>query len=203
MITLRKLAALHISDVSGGDQSKDSQIDEREVMLKIRQLMSELLFLKLFEKYNDGDRSPVAQYIASYDVLIKTETIYRYSDIPEFFITLPSNRGVHRLFEKDKPRKDFIPLENPAVTQDLESANIYKNSYYYIEGMRIYYTKLVNPNAKYVTMQLIIPAPDTIGKDDPLPIIPEQQSEILRQLKGIETTVPKDYLNDNNNAIRT
>jgi hypothetical protein len=203
MITLRKLAALHISDMSGGDQSKDSQIDEREVMLKIRQLMSELLMLKIFEKYNDGDRSAVAQYIASYDVVVATESIYKYSEIPEFFITLPSNRGIHRVYEKDKPRKEFIPLENPAVTQDLESANIYKNSYYYVEGMRIYYTKLSNPNAKKVTMQLIIPAPDTIGKDDALPIIPEQQAQILRLLKEQEIRLPKDYINDSNNASRT
>lgn len=200
MITLRKLAHLFISDVSGGDQSKDSQIDEREVMLKIRQLMAEVLFLKQFEKLNSGDRSPITQYVASYDLSVADGDDFQTSTLPEFYVGLPNNRGVHRVFEKDNPRNDFLPMRNPAVTQSLETARIKGLNYYYVEGLTIVYPRL-NNSITDVTVQLIIPAPDTITKDANLPILPEHQSQILRMLKEDYAYVPKDYLNDNNNEV--
>ena len=59
MITLRKLAYLFIDEVSGGGKTTDSKLDERDVILKIRQILNEVMALKYFEKYQKGI---VAQY---------------------------------------------------------------------------------------------------------------------------------------------
>jgi hypothetical protein len=198
MITLSQIAEQYIRDVSGGDQSKDSQVDRREVIVKIRQLMNQLLMGSYFQKWNEGDRSATTMYIASYELTInKSEDERYYVDLPEFYVSLPYNRGIHRVFRKGSPENGFTPQHNYSVSDRVNASRVNSIDYYYVEGLRVFLRgkHTVQKDGKIVA-QLIVAAPDSVGENDPLPIIPEHQSVILQALKQGYLPTKQDRLNN-------
>ena len=203
MITLRKLAYQYLDTVSGGGMTNDSRIDERDVIIKIRQLMQEVMALNYFGKYQEGDRSAVSMYIASYKLTPEFDKELKQCkiDIPEFYMSLPYNRGVHRAFFIDKPYKDFILQHNPGVSSNLPAGKVFGQNYAFLEGLKMVIRNVnqePGTTLPKVVLQLIIPAPDSVGPDDPLPIIPEQQAEILRRLRAEWQPIPQDLVNNGN-----
>lgn len=203
MITLRKLAYQYLDTVSGGGMTNDSRIDERDVIIKIRQLMQEVLALNYFGKYQEGDRSAVSTYIASYQLTPEIDKELKQTKvaIPEFYMSLPYNRGIHRAFFIDKPYKDFILQHSPGVSSNLPAGKVHGEVYAFVEGFKMVIRNVnQEPGSQLpkVVIQLIIPAPDSIGPEDMLPIIPEQQAEILRRLRAEWQPIPQDLVNNGN-----
>ena len=201
MITLNKIASQIIRKLSGGDRSKDSPIERRDVVLRIRQVMAELLKLELYEYRNAGDRLPPGLYIATYSDLTitkDTDTEEKYVTLPEHFMSLPYNKGIYRVAFSGS-EVSMIRRNNPYVSNVLPSASLEGHQGYYVEGFRLYLDnpEEINETKKKVTAKLLVPAPDSIGKDDSLPILPEHQAEIIRRVVNDMFSVAiEDKLND-------
>jgi hypothetical protein len=206
MITLRTIAWQFLDDISGGGVTKDTRFDEREIILKIRQLLNEVLMLSVFQKAQEGDRSAITTYISRYELLVVVDKEKAYVTIPEFFTGQAYNRGIHRIFLKRDPYKDFIISHNPGVSKNLGAGNVYGENYVFIEGYTMIFRNLKLPKSptaldKTVVLQLIIAAPDSIGINDILPVLPEHQTEILKRLKAQYIPTPQDPTNNNNKDI--
>ena len=120
MITLNKLASEVIRTLSGGDQAAESRIARREVIQRIRQTMNELLKLELLQGRTEGTRLPVAMYVATYPGLeVKAEGNVFITDLPEFYISLPYNKGIYSLHPDSTPLAQYIRRNNPYVSQGL------------------------------------------------------------------------------------
>lgn len=198
MITLRKLAFQIMDDLSGGGRTTDSKLDEREVILKIRQALNEVMSLKYFEKYNEGDRSAISMYISTYKLtLLNDNDLNRaYITLPEFNASLPYNRGLHRMWIKSDPeQKDIVLSHQPGIGGRLRAGNVSGVIYAYQEGFSVILRNVsVEPGEEPETVvtQLIIAGPDSIGINDPLPIVPEQQSEVLKRIMAFYRPIPQD-----------
>jgi hypothetical protein len=203
MITLKQLAALHIDKWSGGMQGNDSQMFYRSTILKIRGLMNEVLRIETLRARDEGDKNGPVQYIASYDLLVtKTGGIAKVT-LPEFYLQMPFNGGIYRVFPKDRRQGgfDFVRTYNPGISANTDAGNYAGHKNFWAEGKELYFRKaFVEPNEDLnVTVQIFVGAPDTVGENDILPISPDQQSEILRRLDILaQPIVPQDKVNNNN-----
>lgn len=197
MITLRKMAYQIMDDLSGGGRTTDSKLDEREVILKIRQTLNEVMALKYFEKYNDGDRSPISMYISTYKLTLQNDNDLNraYITLPEFNATLPYNRGLHRMWLKSDPdQKGIVLSHHPSIGGRLRAGNVPGVIYAYQEGFTVVLRNVsVEPGSpETVVTQIIIAGPDSIGINDPLPIVPEQQSEVIKRIMAFYRPLPQD-----------
>lgn len=203
MITLTQIGDLFLRDFSGGDQSKDSQLDRRDVIKRARYFANAVLKPIYFEKLSEGDRSAIAQAIYSYELsATKDSTGQYYLSIPDSFMALVHNRGVHRIYPKGNPFRDFVIQHNPGISSNLPHMKLAGVQYCYIEGLKVWFGKgcVANKADKFI-LQIINVAPDAIADTDPLPIMPEQVGEIMRLLKmdyAPVASIPNDYLNNQN-----
>lgn len=201
MITLKQLAALHIDKYSGGMQGVDSPLFYRSTILKIRGLLNEILKIEVLQARNEGDRNGPVQYIASYNLTVtKTGGVAKVT-LPEFYLQMPYNGGIYRVFPKDRRQGgfDFVRTYNPGVSANTDAGNYAGHKNYWAEGRDIYFRKAFSePNDDLnVTVQIFVAAPDSIGENDVLPISPDQQMEILRRLDIlVQSVLPQDKLNN-------
>lgn len=203
MITLKQLAALHIDKLSGGMQGGDSQLYYRSTILKIRGLMNELLKIEVITGREAGDRNGPAQYIASYDLAVTMSGGVAKTTLPDFYLTLPFNGGIYRVFPKDRRQGgfDFKRTYNPGVSAKTDAGNYAGYKQYWAEGKDLYFRRAFTEPGEdmNVTVQIFVAAPDTVGESDQLPISPDQISEILRRLDLLaQPMLPQDKTNNAN-----
>lgn len=207
MVTLNQIADLVIHDFSGGDKSKDSQMDRRDIILKARSYLNPILKLDYFGKMNEGDRSAIASAIATYEMtLSENDAQQKYFDLPDFFLTLPHNKGVHRIFAKGNPSTDYIMQQHPGVSGNLPHTKINNLQFFSVEGSRVVMGKgCTAKKADRLILQLIVPAPDTIADDDPLPLLKEHLGDVMARLKqdfAPLSQLPPDMANNQNPSIK-
>ncbi len=196
MITLRQIAAQHMDRVAGGDVPSSSPLSFQQVIFQIRQIANLVLKVSSIEKYNDGDRSAVTNCIATYELTLQNDSVdgVAFVTLPDFYISLPYNRGVHRIFQRalkqagNPTDKEFTIMHQPAVSLKTRTARYPGMNYCWIEGFKVkFYNMYAEPGAtNKVVSQLIVAAPDQVGEDDALPIMPETVIEILTRLAQIE-----------------
>lgn len=204
--TLSSLAWLFIDDVSGQGRTTDSRLDPRDIILKIRQLMNEVMDLKYFEKYNDGDRGAITLYISTYKLTMQHDADLNraYVIIPDFYKTQSYNRGIHRAWRKEFPDNDIVISHHPQIGGNTRAGNVANIVYGFMEGFNLVFRNIsVEPDdePEIVVVQTIVAAPDAIGANDPLPIIPEQQAEILRRLMAMYRPTPQDLAINANQSV--
>jgi len=207
MISVDQAAQIFIDDFSGGDPSKDSQLDKREIALKIRSLFYSIVKMETFNKKNEGDNSAVTNAIVTYEVTLQQDdTGQKYVNMPDVPATLAYNKGFHRMYAKGNPYEDFIPQMNPGMSSTLPHMKIKGLQYYYVEGMKAKFSKgCTAKKADTIVMQLIVPSPDSIADDQPLPLLKEYMPDILTKLKADYAplaAIPNDYVNNQNTNIR-
>lgn len=183
MITLRQIAAKIHRVLNGGQANTDSEYDDRYTISLVRPAMNEVLAIQwVNRRSSDDDRTLEKMNIATYhSIIVKNDdaTGRSYADLPDFYASLPYNRGVHQVSAMDKPLEPMIQRLNPSVTRTLPCGRLQGRKGYYVEGLRIYFDKLINKKAVVkVLIKLIVAAPNSLGIDDPLPIIPEQERRI-------------------------
>lgn len=198
--TLKGEAELILRDLSGHSITTDRSIDLREVQDKIRSVLNELLMLEVFEKRNEGDRTPVQMYISSYPVKVKMNSDdIPYIEIPDLYVNLPNNEGVHALHPKAKPYDKFYLDNNPGVRSKIMAGNALGEKTWYVEGLIGYFRdeECVSEDDE-LTIKLIIPAPNTLEETDRLPVVPEQIAEMRRRVKAdiLNAQTPEDKESD-------
>lgn len=201
-ITLRKIAQEVLRLESGGDVSNDSQLSEGYVILMIRQASNKFLKTELFERMADDDRSAPQLMIASYEVDVVGDLPNKYIDLPDFYINLPFNKGLHAIAPIEDPTNHMIPRLNPAVSRNLPCADLEPGQIsYWTKGMRVYFDGDELDLGK-VLVDLVVASPDNIGPDDSLPIFAEQQYDLIMLVRQMLANRPiQDKLLDSNADI--
>jgi hypothetical protein len=207
MITLKNIADLFIHDFSGGLPSKDTQLDPRDVILKARGYLNKVLKSIWYEKKNEGDNSAISQAIYPYELSLETNDAgQKYVTIPDVYMALPHNKGIHRIYIKGNPFNDLVIQHNPGISSNLPHMKLKNIQYCYIEGNKIFMGKgCAATKADKFVLQIINIAPDALGDTDPIPMVPEQLDELNRLLKmdyAPFAQIPNDYANNQNTNIR-
>jgi len=202
MTTLNSIAHLIKDRLAGGNSSVDNQLDERDIIIRIRQVINQVLRISFFENMGIGDRNASNLYIVSYEVSIMEDTAekYKYIKLPDVLANLPYNKGIHSMHPKGSPDETLIRANNHYVTRNLRSSQMEGKPAYFLEGDRLVMRKK-NWKSSWTKMivKLKLAAPDKFGLDDPLPVYADQISQVVE----IVTTyfappVIQDVLNDGN-----
>lgn len=208
MTTIDNIASQIIRFLSGGNQSKDSVIDRRDIRLRVRQKANALLKLQLLQKREEGDRLLSPYYIATYAGLaIKRDetTKQLYTELPEFFFDLPYNKGLYAVHPDTKPYDLYVRRNNPYVSMSLPCSDLQGQEGYQIEGPRIIYDNSDLKTTTKMTHKLLLAGADKIGDSDPFPLTPDQVSDVIN---GVITDmqnilkIPEDRVNNNSAIVR-
>jgi len=210
--TLGTMAERIIRDLSGGDIPSDSPYKFEFVVEHVRDVMAEDLKLEVLQRRGasggkEDDRSPITQFIATYpDVVVKVEapTGRSYIDLPTSYPSLKFNKGIYWV-SKMQSQKPFIPVAYHSVVLQLSHGDFERdNQGYYVEGLKVFFLRdITKDEIKKVLLKMIVPAADTLGPDDPLPLLPENVSRIMDAVKQrIQNRALQDRLNDNNPNLR-
>lgn len=202
MTTLGKLTEIYINDMTGGRPNSDDQFDERFVAEQIRNLLNEVLRRQIIENYSSDDRSnPGTFKVAYHDISIQKEanTGRKFAELPEFFLSLPHNKGLASVYHTKEPYNSFYPCHTPEVTAELYEMPLSHRQPYHQEGMKIFFhRKDVDKNHKEVSMVLVIAAPEKYDIDDVLPLTSEMASQVIALMKERRLPLmPQDQLSDN------
>ncbi len=124
MITIRKLAYEIIRLESAASLAKGLFIEEREVdeslqssdqalvvsyvSLLCRQALNKLLTPKIYQNLNEDDRGGLALMTAMYTVTVVGDSPNKYITLPEFYVALPFNKGLHGIATVKDPTNFFI-----------------------------------------------------------------------------------------------
>ncbi len=189
-VTLRKIAREIIELESGGARSIDSNLSEAYVIQYVRQASNTVLAPRIYEKLSQDDRSGLHLMIASYEVVVEGTMPNKYIDLPDFYISLPFNKGLHAIAPVEDPTNVFIFRLNPSVSRNLPCADLDPGQYsFWVKGNRAYFDGNEVDFGK-VLVDLIVASPDNIGVDDALPIFPEHQIEIIRIVREMIKGMP-------------
>lgn len=206
-MTLRELSDVIIHQLEGGDKSKDSHLDRRDIMLKARNYAATVLKPIYYEKLNEGDATAIAQAIYTYETTLQKDAGGRwYVQLPDGYMNLWQNRGIHRVFVRGNPFRDFVIQHHPGITSNLDHTELPGVQFCYIEGRNIVMSKGCKATkADKIVVQTINPAPASLAETDHLPASPEQLAEIIRLIVAEYMPllgIPVDTLNNQNPNIR-
>jgi hypothetical protein len=204
MITLRQIASVHQDRFSGGDRPNKSELSYQEIIFQIRSICNELIKPVYWEKQNEGDRSAITQCIASYELVLTNDPDCAFVTLPDFYIALPFNRGVWRVYQRalkasgNPTGTEFTICHNPAINLKTRTARYAGINLCWVEGFKIKFYNLYAepqqnaniPGTNKVIVQLQVMAPDSIGENDPLPILPEMIDKIYDRLAQFEMNPP-------------
>jgi hypothetical protein len=203
--TKRSIATEVIKIYSGGNKSKDSGLDVRDVILLVNHVLNHKVKLKFFENYS-FDRSGVdGQYIASFPNIDVTKDTARgeyYSLLPSIYVALPNNRGIRQVSPMKNQRDPFIIRQNGnrGIHSLLPSGNLEGRIGLYPEGSKIWYdADMGKKNITKVLIKLVVASPDNIGENDSLPLDAAAVSDVIKEVYTILMgRQPHDKINDNN-----
>lgn len=205
MITLKQIASQFIDRMSGGDRKASSELTYPDVIFKIRSILNELLAVSYFPKYQEGDRSAITQCIASYELTLTNDADCAFVTLPDFYLALPYNRGIHRVYQRAKKAKgnptgtEFTLSHNPSIGLKSRTARYAGINICWVEGLKVKFYNLYAeapgsspnvPGTNVVILQIIVAAPDSIGETDPLPIMPEMIPKVYDRLAQMEMNPP-------------
>lgn len=206
MVSLKKIAALHI-DQFGGDASKDSQLSYQIIVPRIRHILNDFIKPLMIERYNEDDRTVPTNFIATYNFTVQNDSLGAYVDLTENYLALAHNKGIYRAFQRipvqSQPGSfneyELTPTQFPQINRNTRAGRYPTHRKYHMEGLRMrlqnIYAEPGQTNKVYV--QQIVGAPDSFGENDNLPLSPEQVSQILIKLRNEFTFVmPQDKLNN-------
>ncbi len=211
--TLGTIAERVIRRLSGGDIPSDSPYKMEFVVEDVRDALAEDLKLEMLQRRGQGgvedDRTPVTQAIATYlNVVVKEDPITKqvYADLPSNYMSLKHNKGIHWVADMRTPLVQMIPVANAGVTVNLPHADMERQSYgFYVEGLKLLWIRnILRDKVTKVMVKLIVASADTLGIDEPLPVLPENVARIIDRVIGMQMNprLPQDRLNDNNPNIR-
>ena len=188
-VTLRKLARGIIELESGGGQSTDSNLSEAYVIQYVRQMSNTVLMPRIYEKLAQDDRSVLNLMVVTYTVNVQGTGSNKYIDLPDFYISLPFNKGLAAVAPVDDPTNFFIPRLNPAVSRNLPCADLDTDQFsYWSKGRKVYFDNDLNFGK--VLVDLVVASPDSVGIDDVLPIYAEHQIEIIQKVREMLKSMP-------------
>lgn len=211
MATLRKLSHQVIRLLSGGDKSRDSQLDVREVALYVGQTIEALVtenILNEIKKTNgrtiiDGLKIP-SNYIAQFRNLAVKEDVDMkeyYVDIPSSYLSLPNNKGIHQVSGMKNSKQPFIISSNGSIGiyDGLPASFLENRIECYPEGLKLYFNCDIRKHGvTKVLLKIVIGTPSELSLDDPIPLSPSEEKETVDLTASFFANKgQQDKINDN------
>lgn len=207
MITLQQIAALHIEQLSGGDKSKDSTLSYQIIIKRIRHSLANFVRPLIIERYNDDDRTVPTIFVVPYLLTLANDSLGSYVDLPDYYMSLPHNRGVKRVTLRipsdtepgEYSDNEVIPTEFPEINRNTRAGRYPTHKKYYMQGLRMRLQSVYNEPGKplpVLIIETVCPAPDSVSDSVPLPISPDMVSLVLKELMTTVGVVAQDKLNN-------
>jgi hypothetical protein len=198
MAVLRIIAQQVIRRVSGGDQSRDSKLDLREVTRYMLQILNEQIKIDYLTNIKiEDDHGVSGQYM-----FVATATILKDNTRDEFYITLPTaysalphEKGLHEISPTNGKCATFIPCRNGsrALFKGLPAGNLEGNIGYYPERDKVWF--VTNPKKKGVDKVMI---KLIVGVNDDVVIDPGTEKMLVdKAVEFFSNRPPQDRINDN------
>lgn len=213
-VTPRYIAQQIIRLADKGDQSRDSELTERDVLPLVVNVATKLMKEEMYalRQSPEGFKTIPAHLIKTYKkVPVKKliSTGVNYIDLPGDYASLPMNEGVRRIAPKTDnvfENKAMIPVQHEEMDVLSNLLGSMQNQWvYFVEGGKAYFYKkcdktLCESGINYVSVTLVSVS---IDENEPFQAPPELRFdiitnvlELLRVTYGISDV--KDMVNDNN-----
>ena len=220
MTTKKKIAAQVIRLLSGGNPTKDSNLNEKYIMEEVGQVAHKLIKGEYYELKNAFDEPLQHTYIATYTNITVTNDTQRqrnYALLPARPMHLPGGLGIQEVSPyTGKPAIDvpMIPLMPHEISlfRGLNTGmEIFKDSWCWEPDRdRVWFTEmndetLIDKSITAVEMKLAVIDPAQVGETDELPVCPEMEIDIIREvlaLHGYTGKEVQDLVNDDQAAIK-
>lgn len=210
MITLEHLAEQIILDLSGGDKSKDSEIEMPDVILKIKQVASFLIKTNIVENIRYGGLSDISHHYINVetDIPVSFNTTYNqcYALLPMVPLSLPDNKGVKEVGSQKGGCVVFARIKSGQVNMIKDI--IQDEIFYWPEKDRVVFHKDIRGKYSKVTMKLVAANPDDLADDEPFYLPPDMQAMVIQKVEDLMRSpalgpnmAPVDKSNDNNPAV--
>jgi hypothetical protein len=203
MATLREITQEIIRHYSGGDQSKDSTLDFREVRLMVLQILNAAIKVEYFDNIRtEGFHGTSAQYITSYVVSVQKDSLRKeaYINVPWPYIALPWGKGIHEISPMNDRCTFYIPVQNGfnSLFKGLPAGNLEMYTGFYGEGNKVFFTKdITGQGVQKVLVKLIH------AVDDNTPIDPATEETLFVKVSTLlKARGDQDKINDNNPAVQ-
>lgn len=189
-----------------GRRDADADIDRREVELNVRQTMSYIVRMRVFESKNqDFIEIPESLIVGFKNIKISLDEDINqyYSILPSRVIDLPYGMGIKLVAPPKGHKCGFYRMPNgfDSMSCELESNNIPNKVWYYQENDRLYFPNLGaedKPSNLYI--RLVAPAESIEGEDLEIPA--DMELEILAKVLEVYGMYrPQDEINDQNDIV--
>jgi len=202
--TKYQLAEQALRILSGGDVSKDSETDIRELMIAVSQARDKIVRMELFQMIAAGEYDINSEYLVTYESVAVSKDMAKnlfYSILPAKVITLPKGMGVYQISLMQDQYNAFAPLPANFMSmyRNLPSQGLEGRFGYWQEGARVYYTGVDSVETPTVLMKLV-PASNEVGEDDVFPIPPDKEYDVVSmaiQMYATQKGIRNDQINDN------
>jgi hypothetical protein len=196
VITIYRIAEEALRIISGGDPDVASKVHINELKISAAQVANSLLKVEYFNtNVPMGEMIPNGAMLGLYEnILVEKWKDRSRCTLPIKPLKLPRDLGVYSVFPSDFPDNEFIPLQMGQAAlltgQPLLNSLIGNTRTTY--GMIVEFSQDITlPDTEvFVSMRLVILDISQYGDYDPLPILPEHEFEIKRQLVAMYINEP-------------
>lgn len=214
MTTLNKLKSQVKRLLSAGTPPKDSTLNDAYIIEELRQVSYGLLKLEWYKTKNEGDNSVLPLCIATYEnVTVLNDTVRKrnYCVKPAYSMNLPGGIGIQQVKPytgipgKDQAMIPVQPHEWELFRSVLAGAEIMKELFTFEEDRdKIWFTKkgektLLDLGITKVEVKQVVHDPTQLDSDDPYPVPPEMEMEIIRGVLALHGYTAKEIADKINN----
>jgi len=204
VVTIYRLAESCLSLIEGGDMAEGSSLSFNEVKIACGNVINQLLKTEYFTINGKmGETIPNGTTLGLYEnIPVVSYNGKSKASLPIKPMKLPRNMGIWAIYPKYNPTdvgydldKEFIPLQmgqgglikSQPLVSDLLGQVGYENF-----GMDLIFTKdlkAIYPNIT-LAMRLAIMDISLYSDHDPLPILPEQEWQVIQEVFKIYSAQP-------------
>lgn len=174
-------------------RNRDEKIDQRDVIIRLDQIVNEGAKLGIFESWNLGERSIDDLFITTWDGRLNSwlaitdvsDTGESYFTLPSNYVVLPRNGGIVQVYLEKNYFDPIAILSAPeAITiRNTMAGNLEGRLGVYVRGGRVYFKGRQDIGAKFggAGVQLVIRDASAIADDAPYPIDAAQEKMVIAQ----------------------
>jgi hypothetical protein len=194
VLTIYRLAEECLRLLSGGELQLAGNVTIPELKIAIGQVANSLLKTEHFQVNEKmGEKIPNGSVLGLYDGInpVSWVTGRSTATLSVKPIKLPRNMGIWSVYFTDDPANEFIPLQmgqsNLIKSQPMINGMLGQICYEPLGGMDIAFTKDLPAlfPGKTLSMRLAIMDINEYGDYDPLPLLPEHEWQIKKEVIGL------------------
>lgn len=175
---------------------RDMQVDPREILLKLDQLVNEYAKAGFLENWKlrlgDGVDD---QFVTTFEWLTVTDPSNKmpsYVQLPAQYVNLPNNRGIDQIYFKN----DFAVAKkkyfDPVIISSFKDVSSYRNTVgeyleerimcYPKDGYLVFDRGQINYRYGDIGIRLVVKDSSAIGDNDPYPIPADIEKRVINEL---------------------